>query len=52
MALVTLNIAFTFKFIILANSLVEHLSQFAHIIVLFPIFICLGLGVYLIKKGN
>lgn len=41
-----------YLFIILANSLVEHLSQFAHIIVLFPIFICLGLGVYLIKKGN
>lgn len=41
-----------YLFAILGESLAKHQSEFAHIIVIIPLFLCIGLGVYLIKRGN
>lgn len=41
-----------YLFAILGESLAKHQNQFSHIVVIIPLFICIGLGTYLIKKGN
>jgi lipopolysaccharide export LptBFGC system permease protein LptF len=41
-----------YLFAILGESLAKHQSSFAHIVVIIPLFICIWLGSYLIKRGN
>ena len=41
-----------YLFAILGESLAKHQSPIAHIVVIIPVFICIGLGSYLIKRGN
>lgn len=41
-----------YLFAILGESLAKHQSPFAHIVVIIPLFVCIGLGAYLIKRGN
>ncbi|MBQ8570702.1 MAG: LptF/LptG family permease [Kiritimatiellae bacterium] len=41
-----------YLFAILGESLAKHQSSMAHIVVIIPVFICIGLGSYLIKRGN
>jgi lipopolysaccharide export system permease protein len=41
-----------YLFAILGESLARHQNEYAHIVVVIPLFLCIALGIYLIKKGN